>query len=89
MKNKLKLRKLENTALQVSEIGLGYWQLGGEVNINDVSTNYGNVTKIMQQKLLNMVTKQLLKFLENMVFFVVYARQQLEKILEMVVHYMV
>lgn len=52
MKNKLKLKKLGNTALQVSEIGLGCWQLGGEVNINDVSTNYGNVTKTDATKII-------------------------------------
>ena len=35
------------------------WQLGGEVNINDVSTNYGNVTENEATNLIHDLKKSL------------------------------
>ena len=41
----LKRRRLGNTDLLVSEIGLGCWQLGGLTTINDISITYGDVNE--------------------------------------------
>jgi len=41
----IKLRKLGNTDLSVSEIGLGCWQLGGLTAINDIPITYGDVNE--------------------------------------------
>jgi len=41
----LKQRRLGNTDLSVSEIGLGCWQLGGLTTINDISITYGDVNE--------------------------------------------
>ena len=38
----LKRKRLGNTSLQVSEIGLGCWQLGGLVTIGEVTITYGD-----------------------------------------------
>ena len=49
----IKLRKLGNTDLSVSEIGLGCWQLGGLTTINDISITYGDVNEKTAQKIIS------------------------------------
>ncbi|KAG2476958.1 MAG: hypothetical protein NPMRth3_2800001, partial [Nitrosopumilales archaeon] len=49
----IKLRKLGNTDLSVSEIGLGCWQLGGLTTINDISITYGDVNEKTTQKIIS------------------------------------
>jgi len=51
----IKRRKLGNTNLSVSEIGLGCWQLGGLTTINDISITYGNVNEKTAQKIISSV----------------------------------
>ena len=45
-------RKLGKTKLNVSEVGLGCWELGGETTINGIPLTYGQVHKNSASKII-------------------------------------
>jgi len=47
----MKKRRLGNTRLYLSEIGLGCWQIGGGKTINEYPITYGDVDKVTADKL--------------------------------------
>ena len=54
-------RKLGKTRLKVSEIGLGCWELGGQMIINGIPLTYGDISKKTAQSIIESAVKMGIK----------------------------